>query len=216
MPLKQIPVYDEDENISGAAVIRGNNPEGGTASATGTTLATGTVSGTGTASGTAPSWASEALAEAEPPAQIESVNPRTGQAMSPPPQPGISNPDVTPYTQHISDAPPEGYSLGDWQRWSLPITAQMEETTTGRVMFSLGVSSDSGLVGSVVVDEQNFDICRWPRSWSEVKNGTSWRGRGQHFRLEATPGTEVSRYVVSFDEPYLFNSQIGLGKNEMK
>jgi len=163
----------------------------------------------------APAWASKASAEAAPSEQVADVNQQTGQMMAPPPQPGISNTDVTPYTQHISDPPADGYTLGDWQRQSLPITAEMEETTTGRVMFSLGVSSDSGLVGSVVVDEQNFDIRRWPTKWSDIKNGTSWRGRGQHFRLEATPGTEVSRYVVSFDEPYLFNSQIGLGTSAM-
>ncbi|MDO4574075.1 MAG: BamA/TamA family outer membrane protein [Planctomycetia bacterium] len=159
----------------------------------------------------APAWASEQTAESEPPAQIANVNPRTGQEMSPPPQPGISNPDLTPYSQHLGDPPFPGRTLGDSQRYSLPITVQTEETTTGRLMFSLGVSSDSGLVGSVVVDEQNFDWRRWPRSWSEIKNGTAWRGRGQHFRMEATPGTEVQRYAISFDEPYLFNSEIGLG-----
>ncbi len=190
VPLQRIPVYDETDETE-SMIVRGNNTE------------------------TAPSWASSELAGTKPTAQIAEINPRTGQAMAPPPQPGISNPDLTPYTQHIGDPPTDGYTLGDWQRYSLPITAQMEETTTGRVMFSLGVSSDSGLVGSVVVDEQNFDIRRWPTSWSDIKNGTSWRGRGQHFRMELTPGTEVSRYVVSFDEPYLFNSQIGLGTSAM-
>ena len=146
-----------------------------------------------------------------PAAQTASVNPQTGQSMSPPPQPGISNPDVTPYSQHVGDAPAAGYSFGDWSRQSLPITVQTEETTTGRLMFSLGISSDAGLVGSVVVEEQNFDIRRWPKSWSDIQNGTAWRGRGQHFRIEATPGSEVQRYAISFDEPYLFNSQIGLG-----
>ena len=148
---------------------------------------------------------------AAPAAQTATVNPQTGQAMAPPAQPGLSNPDITPYSQHISDPPAAGYSLGDWSRQSLPITVQTEETTTGRLMLSLGVSSDAGLVGSVVAEEQNFDIRRWPHSWNEIKNGTAWRGRGQHFRIEATPGTEVQRYAVSFDEPYLFNSQIGLG-----
>ncbi|MDO4628629.1 MAG: BamA/TamA family outer membrane protein, partial [Planctomycetia bacterium] len=203
VPLQRIPVYDETEDVYGTSsmIVRGNNPE--------------SMSGNALGTESAPGWASPELAESAPAPQIADINPRTGQAMSPPPQPGISNTDVTPYTQHIGDPPTDGYTLGDWQRLSLPITAQMEETTTGRVMFSLGVSSDSGLVGSVVVDEQNFDIRRWPTSWSEIKNGTSWRGRGQHFRLELTPGTEVSRYVVSFDEPYLFNSQIGLGTSAM-
>jgi outer membrane protein insertion porin family len=111
--------------------------------------------------------------------------------------------------------PPPGFSIGDWQRRSLPITVQTLETSTGRVMFSAGVSSEAGLVGSLVVDEQNFDIRRWPRSWQDVRNGTAFRGRGQHFRIELAPGTQVQRYSVSFDEPYLFNSQIGLGTSAM-
>lgn len=179
------------------------------------TASEGAASASSSNSSSVPSWASSADAEAVPPAQIESINPRTGQSLAPPPQPGISNPDETPFTRPIGDVPAPGFSLEDWQRRSLPITVETEETTTGRIMFSLGVSSDSGLVGSFVVDEQNFDIRRWPTSWSEIKNGTSWRGRGQHFRMELTPGTEVSRYVLSFDEPYLFNTQIGLGTSVM-
>ncbi|MBP3695115.1 MAG: BamA/TamA family outer membrane protein [Thermoguttaceae bacterium] len=221
VPLQQIPVSEETESSSGmnepllnadyasgqtihsselgsgeSMAVRGNSPESASPSAH-------------------PSWASSELAESAPAAQIESINPRTGQAMAPPPQPGISNPDETPFTPVIGDTPAAGYSLGDWQRQSLPITASAEETTTGRIMFSVGVSSDSGLVGSVVVDEQNFDIRRWPKSWSDIKNNTVWRGRGQHFRMELMPGTEVSRYAVSFDEPYLFNTQIGLGTSAM-
>jgi outer membrane protein insertion porin family len=42
----------------------------------------------------------------------------------------------------------------------------------------------------------------------DVINGTAWRGAGQGFRLELVPGNEVQRYAVSFDEPYLFNSQV--------
>jgi outer membrane protein insertion porin family len=35
-------------------------------------------------------------------------------------------------------------------------------------------------------------------------NGTAWRGAGQGFRLEAMPGSQVQRYLVSFTEPYLY------------
>ncbi|MDO4570269.1 MAG: BamA/TamA family outer membrane protein [Planctomycetia bacterium] len=208
VPLQPIPEEDSySTSMSGFEQPATYATQGATPSAT--------QNAAPTTSGGAPAWASVDAASSAPAPQYQDINPRTGQEMAPPAQPGISNPDLTPFTQHISDPPAPGYSLEDWQRYSLPITVQTEETTTGRLMFSLGVSSDSGLVGSVVLDEQNFDIRRWPTSFSDIKNGTAWRGRGQHFRMEAMPGTEVSRYSVSFDEPYLFNTQIGLGTNLM-
>ncbi|MFM1904056.1 MAG: outer membrane protein assembly factor BamA precursor, partial [Planctomycetota bacterium] len=85
-----------------------------------------------------------------------------------------------------------------------------EETQTGRLMIGAGVNSNAGLVGNIVIDEQNFDILRLPRSWDDIKNGTAFRGAGQRFRLEAAPGTELQRYMATFQEPYLFDTRIGL------
>ncbi len=85
-----------------------------------------------------------------------------------------------------------------------------EETQTGRLMIGAGVNSNAGLVGNIVVDEQNFDILRLPRSWEDIRNGTAFRGAGQRFRLEASPGTELQRYMATFQEPYLFDTRIGL------
>jgi outer membrane protein insertion porin family len=85
-----------------------------------------------------------------------------------------------------------------------------EETQTGRLMIGAGVNSNAGLVGNIVIDEQNFDILRLPRSWDDVKNGVAFRGAGQRFRLEASPGTQLQRYMATFQEPYLFDTRIGL------
>jgi outer membrane protein insertion porin family len=85
-----------------------------------------------------------------------------------------------------------------------------EETQTGRLMVGAGVNSNAGLVGNVVIDEQNFDILRMPRSWDDIRNGTAFRGAGQRFRLEASPGTELQRYMATFQEPYLFDTRIGM------
>ncbi|MFM8413901.1 MAG: POTRA domain-containing protein [Planctomycetota bacterium] len=85
-----------------------------------------------------------------------------------------------------------------------------EETQTGRLMIGAGVNSNAGLVGNIVVDEQNFDILRLPRSWDDIKNGVAFRGAGQRFRLEAAPGTQLQRYMATFHEPYLFDTRIGL------
>ncbi|NQT40280.1 MAG: BamA/TamA family outer membrane protein, partial [Planctomycetes bacterium] len=79
-----------------------------------------------------------------------------------------------------------------------------EETETGRLMFGVGINSDAGLVGSFIVDEHNFDLFRYPRSFEDLRTGCAWRGGGKRFRFEAAPGTEVQRYMVSYGDPYLF------------
>ena len=95
----------------------------------------------------------------------------------------------------------------------LGINISTEETMTGRLMFGVGINSDAGLVGSVVLDEQNFDWTRFPTSWEDIRNATAWRGAGQRFRLEAVPGTQVQRYMVTFQEPYMFGSQVSMSLN---
>jgi outer membrane protein insertion porin family len=90
------------------------------------------------------------------------------------------------------------------------VDVDAEETQTGRLMIGAGVNSNAGLVGNIVVDEQNFDILRLPRSWDDIRNGVAFRGAGQRFRLEAAPGTQLQRYMATFQEPYLFDTRIGL------
>ena len=121
---------------------------------------------------------------------------------------GVAPPPQLPPSQHV---------FGNPDRWhrplrptasrcsDLPLTIRTEETQTGRLMFGVGVNSDAGLVGSIVFDEQNFDWTRFPTSWEDIRNATAWRGAGQRFRIEAVPGTQVQRYMVNFQEPYLFD-----------
>jgi outer membrane protein insertion porin family len=90
------------------------------------------------------------------------------------------------------------------------VDVDAEETQTGRLMIGAGVNSNAGLVGNIVIDEQNFDITRLPTSWDDIRNGTAFRGAGQRFRLEAAPGTQLQRYTATFQEPYLFDTRIGL------
>jgi outer membrane protein insertion porin family len=90
------------------------------------------------------------------------------------------------------------------------LDVDVAETQTGRLMVGAGVNSNAGLVGNIVVDEQNFDLFRLPRSWDDVRNGVAFRGAGQRFRLEAAPGTELQRYMATFQEPYLFDTRVGL------
>jgi outer membrane protein insertion porin family len=90
------------------------------------------------------------------------------------------------------------------------IDAFLEEARTGRFMFGVGVNSEAGVTGQIVIDERNFDIFKFPTSFQDIINGTAWRGDGQGFRIEAIPGSEVQRYLVTFTQPYLFDTPISL------
>ena len=78
-----------------------------------------------------------------------------------------------------------------------------ESERTSDLIFAFGVTSDSGLVGNVVLDYRNFDIFEYPRSFSEFIRFRSFRGAGQRLRLELQPGTELNRFRIDFTEPYL-------------
>jgi outer membrane protein insertion porin family len=112
-----------------------------------------------------------------------------------------NSPQGDPFNESLN-TPPEGV---------LGIDIDVTEARTGRLMFGVGVNSDAGVVGSIVLSEQNFDIGRPPRSFRELVNGTAWRGGGQRFRLEAIPGSVVSRYLINWTDPYFLNTNYSLG-----
>jgi outer membrane protein insertion porin family len=90
------------------------------------------------------------------------------------------------------------------------ILVKVKETHTGSLNIGAGITSDAGLVGSIVLNERNFDIFNPPVSLDDVLSGRAFRGGGQEFRLEASPGTQVQRYSVSLREPFLFDRPISL------
>jgi outer membrane protein insertion porin family len=110
-------------------------------------------------------------------------------------------PQGDPYATVIPNTPPG----------QLDLDYYLKEARTGRLMFGVGVNSSSGLVGSIVYEEQNFDLFRPPSSWEDIWDGTAWRGAGQRFRIEAMPGIEVSRYTISWQDPYIFHTNWNLG-----
>ena len=75
---------------------------------------------------------------------------------------------------------------------------------TGRIMLGGAVNSDAGVTGQLTIDERNFDITRWPRSFQDLFSGTAFRGAGQTFRVEAAPGSDFQRYTIQFADPNLF------------
>ncbi|MCY2947300.1 MAG: outer membrane protein assembly factor BamA [Gemmataceae bacterium] len=91
------------------------------------------------------------------------------------------------------------------------LLVQIQETTTGSLLFGVGVNSDAGLNGSIVLNERNFDIARLPTSLDDLISGGAFRGAGQEFRVEAVPGNQLQRYSVSFREPFLFDSPWSFG-----
>lgn len=91
------------------------------------------------------------------------------------------------------------------------LVAEVQEGQTGRIMFGVGVNSDAGLIGNIVISEQNFDITRFPADLSDLFGGDAFRGGGQQFRLEAAPGTQVSRYLVSWRDPMIFDLPYSFG-----
>ena len=74
---------------------------------------------------------------------------------------------------------------------------------TGRIMLGGAVNSDAGVTGQITIDERNFDITRWPRSFQDLFSGTAFRGAGETFRLEAAPGSDFQRYTINYAQPNL-------------
>lgn len=148
------------------------------------------------------------------PATVPGTQPLPRQPLPGTPLPGTPLPPPQGYQDPEELFPENGYPFlqpeGEPTQ-PIDLEAIVEETQTGRIMFGVGVNSNAGLVGNIVLDEQNFDWRRFPRSWEDIRNGTAFRGAGQQFRIEATPGSLVSRYLFSFREPYLLDTRIGFG-----
>lgn len=148
------------------------------------------------------------LPVAQPPANVPNF---PGQPPQPPPntfpgeQPFVPGNDPNTLSDSVHD-------VDDWiGEPTQDFDIVVEETETGRFLFGVGVNSDAGVVGNIVLDEQNFDITRLPGSFRDILNGTAFRGAGQRFRIEASPGSEVSRYVISFTDPFFLDTQNSFG-----
>jgi outer membrane protein insertion porin family len=88
---------------------------------------------------------------------------------------------------------------------------EVEEADAIFFLFGAGVSTDSGLLGSFSIQHRNFDLFDWPENWEELVRGRAFRGAGQRLRLQAEPGTELTRFRIDFTEPYLFDLPYQLG-----
>ena len=144
--------------------------------------------------------ASQCIEESDEPI-IRAQSPQNAPAD--PATPGYRDPilEGSPYRNQFQTIPP------GW----VDINVNAAEGRTGRLMFGAGVNSDAGVVGSFVWDESNFDLFRPPTSFADIIEGRAWRGGGQRFRAEAAPGNQVSRYAISWTDPYFMYTDYSFG-----
>jgi outer membrane protein insertion porin family len=78
----------------------------------------------------------------------------------------------------------------------------VKEGRTGNLTFGAGFSSLERATIFAEVSQSNFDL---------FNRRSFFQGDGQKFRLRLQLGSESSEVVLSFEEPYLFQKQLGLG-----
>ena len=151
-----------------------------------------------------------------PPGYSSQPNGPAGSALGPPVASGPpSMPAPTPYPNAApySNLPPgmTGNEIFPPTPVAPPLPAVREAdlvingypARTGRLMFGGAVNSSAGVTGQITIDERNFDITRFPRSFQDLVSGTAFRGAGQTLRVEAVPGSQFQRYTAQFADPNL-------------
>ncbi len=104
------------------------------------------------------------------------------------------------------------YTTGEEPIRDATVVASVMEGRTGMFQASIGVNSNYGLVGNVSFTERNFDMFKLPTAFFRPDGWTdAFRGGGQIFRAEASPGRYYSRYSVSWDIPYIFDTNYNFG-----
>lgn len=82
------------------------------------------------------------------------------------------------------------------------VLVTVEEAQTGRFYMGGAISSIDNVVGYVEFSQSNFDI---------FNRRSRFQGAGQKFRSRFEIGTRSQQAVISFEEPWLFQRQLGLG-----
>jgi len=90
------------------------------------------------------------------------------------------------------------------------VLVEVDERDPRQLLFGAGISSNSGLLGTISLTHRNFDLFRWPRSWGELF-GSGFTGAGQTLRIVAEPGVELMRFHIDWFEPRLFDKRYSLG-----
>lgn len=90
------------------------------------------------------------------------------------------------------------------------VLVEVRETNTGQFAAGGVVSSDGGVGARVSITENNFDITRPPHNFGELFGG-AFRGGGQTFNVELSPGDRTQRFSIGLTEPSLFDSNLSGG-----
>jgi outer membrane protein insertion porin family len=93
---------------------------------------------------------------------------------------------------------------------SLDVQVDIKEGLTGLWSPGIMVASDSGVIGQFIWEQRNFDITDWPRSFKDFITMNAFKGAGQNLKVSIEPGTEVSYYSLTFNEPYFRNKPTAL------
>ncbi|HVT72934.1 MAG TPA: outer membrane protein assembly factor BamA [Lacunisphaera sp.] len=78
----------------------------------------------------------------------------------------------------------------------------VEEARTGNLTFGAGYSSLESAVVFAEVTQSNFDL---------FNRKSFFQGDGQKFRLRFQIGSQSSELILAFEEPWLFERELGLG-----
>jgi outer membrane protein insertion porin family len=153
----------------------------------------------------------------EPPANLPPVEVPSASPLGPRP-PAIPNPppvgtgelpgtDPSIPGMNMTDVSPDRNDPFP-NRSFADIVTSIEEAPTGRFMIGVGANSFQGLLGNLQIYEKNFDITRFPRSFSDIVNGQAFRGGGQSLMINLQAGNLMNYMSVSLREPYLFDLPI--------
>ena len=91
------------------------------------------------------------------------------------------------------------------------VMVRVTEGRTAEFLVGVGVSTNSGLLGTVSFTQRNFDILAWPKSWKRFVKAQAMKGAGQTLRIVAEPGTDLMRFHIEWFEPALFDLRYSLG-----
>ncbi|MEQ1891916.1 MAG: BamA/TamA family outer membrane protein [Planctomycetota bacterium] len=123
--------------------------------------------------------------------------------------PDVFHPDIIPPRYEYRDTGDPGVK---------DLEFLVEEGGVLRFEISGGISTTNGAFGTIRLSKGNFDLTNLPSSFGdsigEVARLESFHGAGQNLTLNASPGTELTRYSISFFDPDVFKMQedyVGLG-----
>ena len=97
-------------------------------------------------------------------------------------------------------------SLGENYR---DVYIEVEEKTTGAIKLFMGFSSLDNVYGGLELTEHNFRAAGIPRILAAQPS--AMRGGGEYFHARATLGKKESNYLISWMNPYLYDTPWRLG-----